>query len=123
MTTATTRVLVVEDSATQAAALAVLLEREGCETIIARRAERALEMLGVEQVDIVLSDVIMPQMSGRHFADWLRKVSPHTKIVFVSGYLDESLQRVNKSDNGMFFLPKPFDPEQLAQTIRHALDS
>jgi hypothetical protein len=40
--------------------------------------------------------------------------------VFVSGYLDESLQQIG---DGMFFLPKPFDPEELAQTIRHALDA
>jgi len=67
--------------------------------------------------------MVMPQMSGRFFADWLRKVSPRTKVVFVSGYLEELMQPEDKIDNGMFFLPKPFDAEQLAQTIRHVLDT
>jgi two-component system, cell cycle sensor histidine kinase and response regulator CckA len=72
----------------------------------------------------LLTDMVMPQMSGRFFADWLRKASPRTKVVFVSGYLEEMmLQPRDKIDSGMFFLPKPFDPEQLAQTIRQALDT
>src|ERR1700730_6426562 len=83
-------------------------------------AQRLITQSAAREIHLLLTDVVMPQMSGRHFADWLRKVSPHTKVVFVSGYLDESLQRI---DHGMFFLPKPFDPEQLAQSIRHALDS
>jgi DNA-binding NtrC family response regulator len=53
----------------------------------------------------------------------MRKASPRTKVVFVSGYLEEMRQSGDKIDNGMFFLPKPFDPEQLAQAIRHALDA
>jgi CheY-like chemotaxis protein len=65
----------------------------------------------------------MPQMSGRCFADWLGKASPETKVVFVSGYLTESLHPGDRIDHGTFFLPKPFDPEQLATTIRQALDS
>ena len=84
-------------------------------------AQRLISARGGCGVDLLLTDVVMPQMSGRHFADWLRKVSPQTKIVFVSGYLDESHQAGNQS--GVFFLPKPFDPEQLAQAIRQALDS
>jgi DNA-binding NtrC family response regulator len=75
------------------------------------------------KIHLLLTDVVMPQMSGRYFADWLKKISPHTKVVFVSGYLTDSLHPGDRIDNGMFFLPKPFDPEQLATTIRQALDS
>ena len=67
--------------------------------------------------------MVMPEMSGRYFADWLCKASPQTKVIFVSGYLEESLQPGDRIEHGMFFLPKPFDPEQLATTIRGALDS
>jgi two-component system cell cycle sensor histidine kinase/response regulator CckA len=86
-------------------------------------AQRLITQSAGQQIDLLLTDMVMPQMSGRYFADWLRKVSPHTKVVFVSGYLEESLHPGDRIENGMFFLPKPFDPEQLAQTIRHALDS
>jgi hypothetical protein len=43
--------------------------------------------------------------------------------VFVSGYLEESLHPGDRIENGMFFLPKPFDPQQLATTVRQAIDS
>ena len=74
-------------------------------------------------IDLLLTDMVMPQMSGRHFADWLRKTSPHTKVIFISGYLQESLHPGDRHDQEVFFLPKPFDPEQLANKVRHALDS
>jgi two-component system cell cycle sensor histidine kinase/response regulator CckA len=86
-------------------------------------AQRLISEQDDQQIDLLLTDVVMPQMSGRHFATWLRKTSPLTKVVFVSGYLDESVAAAQESESGMFFLPKPFDPEQLAQTIRHALDA
>ncbi len=75
------------------------------------------------KIDLLLTDMIMPKMSGRHFADWLRKTSPNTKVIFVSGYLEESLHPRDRLDQGTFFLAKPFDPEQLARKIREALDS
>jgi FixJ family two-component response regulator len=65
----------------------------------------------------------MPQMSGRHFADWLRKTSPHTKVIFISGYLDESIHPGDRRDETTFFLPKPFDTTQLALKVREALDA
>jgi two-component system cell cycle sensor histidine kinase/response regulator CckA len=76
-----------------------------------------------KKIDLLLTDMVMPQMSGRHFADWMRKTSPETKVVFISGYLEESLHPGDRRDREMFFLPKPFDSEQLARKIREALDS
>ena len=82
--------------------------------LIARRANK--------KIDLLLTDMVLPQMSGRQFADWLRATSPHTKVVFISGYLHESLNPGEQREEGMFFLAKPFDPEQLATKIREALD-
>ena len=72
------------------------------------------------KIDLLLTDVVMPQMSGRCFADWMNKTSPGTRVVFISGYLQESLQPDDRRDQ---FLPKPFDPEQLATKIRQVLDA
>jgi CheY-like chemotaxis protein len=83
--------------------------------LIARNVEK--------KIDLLLTDMVMPQMSGRCFADWMSKASPETKVVFISGYLQESLHPGDLRDREMFFLPKPFDAEQLATKIREALDS
>jgi CheY-like chemotaxis protein len=121
--TGTETILVLEDDISVRHISVRVLRTLGYQVIEAANgddAQRLITESASREIHLLLTDVVMPQMSGRHFADWLRKVSPQTKVVFASGYLDESLQRV---DRGMFFLPKPFDPEQLAQSIRHALDS
>ncbi len=72
-------------------------------------------------VHLLLTDIVMPKMSGRNFADWLGRTSPETKVVFISGYLDESLPDPSP-ESDLFFLAKPFSPEQLALKVRTALD-
>ena len=86
-------------------------------------AQRFFSQRGTGKIHLLLTDMVLPQMSGRYFANWLRKASPQTKVVFVSGYLEQSLHPGDRIEDGMFFLPKPFDPEQLATTIRQALDA
>jgi CheY-like chemotaxis protein len=86
-------------------------------------AQRLCEQRGKRKIHLLLTDVVMPQMSGRDLAQWIRKVSPQTKVLFVSGYLDESIDPRGRADGDTFFLSKPFDPEQLATAIRRALDS
>ena len=77
----------------------------------------------VKKIDLLLTDMVIPHMSGRCFADWLSQASPETKVVFISGYMQESLQPSDRREQEMYFLPKPFDAEQLATKIREALDS
>jgi two-component system cell cycle sensor histidine kinase/response regulator CckA len=124
--TGTETILVLEDEISVRHISIRVLRSLGYQVIEAANGDDAQrlikESLG-RQIDLLLTDLVMPQMSGRSFADWLRKVSPGTKVLFVSGYLSESLDAGDKIDKGMFFLPKPFDPEQLAQTVRQALDA
>jgi PAS domain S-box-containing protein len=124
--TGTETILVLEDEISVRHISVRVLRGLGYQVIEASNGDDAQRLIGERSghhVDLLLTDMVMPHMSGRFFADWLRKVSPRTKIVFVSGYLDESYLAHEKIDEGMFFLPKPFDPEQLAQSIRHALDA
>ncbi len=88
---------------------------DDAQQLIARRAGK--------KVDLLLTDMVMPQMSGRCFADWMGKTNPETRVVFISGYLQESLHPGDRRDQEMFFLPKPFDQAQLASKIREALDT
>jgi PAS domain S-box-containing protein len=86
-------------------------------------AQRLLSENGGRKVDLLLTDLVMPQMSGRRFADALRAAHPDIKVLFISGYLEESLQPSDRCEPEMFFLPKPFDTEQLAAKVRETLDS
>ena len=85
-------------------------------------AQRLVTFYADREIHLLLTDMVMPQMSGRDFADWLRESRPQTPVVFISGYLEESILPADRAEDGMFFLPKPFDPEQLAFKIREALD-
>jgi PAS domain S-box-containing protein len=86
-------------------------------------ARRLLSENGGRKVDLLLTDMVMPQISGRRFADALRVAHPNIKVLFISGYLEESLQPSDRCEPGMFFLPKPFDSEQLAAKVREALEA
>jgi CheY-like chemotaxis protein len=119
-------VLVLEDDISVRHISVRVLRKLGYQVIEAANGDDAQQLISERtghDIDLLLTDMVMPQMSGRRFADWLKKISPNTKVVFVSGYLTDSLQPGERIDDGMFFLPKPFDPEQLATTIRQALDS
>ena len=126
MPTGVESVLVLEDDISVRHISVRVLRSLGYNVIEAANGDDAQQLIGKradKKIDLLLTDMVMPQMSGRHFADWLRKTSPQTKVVFISGYLEESLHPGERRDQGMFFLPKPFDPEQLATKIREALDS
>jgi two-component system cell cycle sensor histidine kinase/response regulator CckA len=124
--TGTETILVLEDDISVRHMSLRVLRNLGYQVIEAANGDDAQRLIGENsdrQIHLLLTDMVMPQMSGRFFADWLRKVNPHTKVVFVSGYLKELMQPGDKIDNGMFFLPKPFDSKELAETIRQALDA
>ncbi|MEY2481316.1 MAG: hypothetical protein QOI04_2243 [Verrucomicrobiota bacterium] len=122
----TETILVLEDDVSVRHISVRVLRNLGYDVIEAANGDDAQRLIAQgsdKKIDLLLTDMVMPQMSGRHFAQWLHQTSPHTKVIFVSGYLEESLHPHDRRDPEMFFLPKPFDPEQLAQKIREALDS
>ena len=126
MPTGVESILVLEDDISVRHISVRVLRSLGYDVIEAANGDDAQQLIGKradKKIDLLLTDMVMPQMSGRRFADWLRKTSPQTKVVFISGYLEESLHPGDRRDQEMFFLPKPFDPEQLATKIRQALDS
>jgi two-component system cell cycle sensor histidine kinase/response regulator CckA len=126
MPTGVESILVLEDDISVRHISVRVLRSLGYEVIEAANGDDAQQLIGEradKKIDLLLTDMVMPQMSGRHFADWLHKTSPQTKVVFISGYLEESLHPGDRRGQEMFFLPKPFDPEQLATKIREALDS
>jgi PAS domain S-box-containing protein len=124
--TGTETILVLEDDISVRHLSVRVLRSLGYDVLEAANGDDAQQLIGRRngnKIDLLLTDLVMPQMSGRCFADWMNKTSPGTKVIFISGYLQESLQPPDRRDQEMFFLPKPFDPEQLAAKIRQALDA
>ena len=118
-------VLVLEDEVSVRHISVRMLRELGYEVLEAAHgddAKRLISQNGGRKIDLLLTDMIMPEMSGRHFADWLRKESPQTKVIFVSGYLEESMHPGDRRDPGMCFLAKPFTVDQLASKVREVLD-
>jgi PAS domain S-box-containing protein len=121
----TETILVLEDDVSVRHISVRMLRSLGYEVIEAANSSDARHLLaqnGGRKVDLLLTDMVMPQISGRRFADALRAAYPNINVLFISGYLEESLQPSDRCEPGMFFLPKPFDAEQLALKVREALD-
>jgi CheY-like chemotaxis protein len=126
MPTGTERILVLEDDISVRHISVRVLRSLGYDVVEAANSDDAQQLIAKsadKKIDLLLTDMVMPQMSGRCFADWLRQASPQTKVLFISGYLEESLLPGDRRDQEMFFLAKPFESEQLAAKIREALDS
>jgi two-component system cell cycle sensor histidine kinase/response regulator CckA len=123
--TGTETILVLEDDVSVRHMSVRVLRSLGYEVIEAATsddAQRAFTEDNRREIHLLLTDMVMPQMSGRSFANWLRTVSPETRVIFASGYLEEALRPAERPDPEMFFLAKPFTSEQLALKVREALD-
>jgi two-component system cell cycle sensor histidine kinase/response regulator CckA len=124
--TGTETILVLEDDISVRHLAVRVLRTLGYEVLEAANGDDAQQLIGRrngKHIHLLLTDMVLPQMSGRCFADWMNKTNPETKVVFISGYLQESLNPGDRPEQEMFFLPKPFDQEQLAGKIREALDA
>jgi two-component system, cell cycle sensor histidine kinase and response regulator CckA len=117
-------VLVVEDEEAVRSMTARLLESEGYEVLVSGNGREALDRIqrGVSRLDLVITDVAMPEMNGRQLAEQLRKIRPELPVLFMSGYTDDEMVRRGLIDADHPFLSKPFTPETLAAKARQLID-
>ncbi|AXS41197.1 response regulator [Breoghania sp. L-A4] len=123
--TGSATILLVEDEEAVRAFAARALASRGYTVHEASCGTEALEVLEAAggEVDLVVSDVVMPEMDGPSLLRELRKTKPDLKIIFVSGYAEEAFEK-NLPENEKFsFLPKPFTLKQLATAVKEALSS
>lgn len=118
-------ILIVEDEAAVRDIARSVLESFGYSVIVAENGNAALRILQAieSRVQLLLTDVIMPEMGGRHLADEVRKLHPELPILFMSGHTDDTLSDLALSECRDAFIQKPFTPSGLVQRIRALLDA
>jgi two-component system, cell cycle sensor histidine kinase and response regulator CckA len=120
----TETILVVEDEALILAVTAGMLERSGYRVLAAGSPEDALALVRDcdDRIDLLLSDVIMPGMTGPALAELVRASCPDLKVIYTSGYTANVIAHRGVVDPGVNFLPKPFTRRQLSEKVRRVLD-
>lgn len=118
----TETVLLVEDEAMVRELAARVLRRQGYTVVEAATGAEATRLVDEPgRIDLLLTDVVMPGMSGRELAEQLRLASPGVKLLFMSGYTAAALPP-GTLDPGISLLPKPFTASELAHKVRSVLD-
>ncbi|HEY2361772.1 MAG TPA: PAS domain S-box protein [Candidatus Angelobacter sp.] len=112
-------ILLVEDELDLRNVSAEFLNSLGYSVTCACSGPEALDLLATaDQIDLVITDVVMPKMSGREFANQLLQVRPNTRLLYVSGYADDIVLHNGISRDGMFLLQKPYSLKQLARKVQ-----
>ncbi|MDM7461723.1 MAG: ATP-binding protein [bacterium] len=117
--------LVVEDEPGVLEVATETLRQYGYRVLTAQSPPEALQIaqnLG-EPIHLLITDVVMPVMSGRELADYIQqRLHPNIKVLYVSGYTENTIVHHGVLEPGVNFLPKPYTPTQLAQKVREVLD-
>jgi CheY-like chemotaxis protein len=102
-----------------------VLEARGYRVLAAANGAEALAVFraATEPFDLIVTDVIMPQMGGKELAERLAAERPGLKVLFMSGYTDEAIAQHGVLDRQTALLEKPFTPDTLARKVREVLDS
>jgi CheY-like chemotaxis protein len=118
----TETILLVEDEDSVRAVARQVLQRHGYAVIELARPEDALALMdGSQQVDLLLTDIVMPGVGGRALAAQFTARRPGTRVLFMSGYPAAAIGRHQMLERGLAFLQKPFSAAALAQKVREVL--
>jgi two-component system, cell cycle sensor histidine kinase and response regulator CckA len=120
----TETILLVEDDEMVRKLVNEVLDNEGYRLLEAANGVAALSICAQyeEPIHLLLTDVVMPEMSGRELANRLAAVRSELKVLYMSGYTDDVIVHHGVLDEGTEFIQKPFTPDVLARKIREVLD-
>jgi CheY-like chemotaxis protein len=119
----TERILLVEDEDVVRDVLVQVLRRYGYRVTDAENGPRALALTAddAEPFDLLVTDVVMPGLNGRHLAEHLGRERPDMAVLYISGYPGDELLALGMLDPDRPFLQKPFSPSALARKVRDVL--
>ncbi|HEA69388.1 MAG TPA: hybrid sensor histidine kinase/response regulator [Desulfobacterales bacterium] len=122
--TGTETVLVVEDDGMVRKLAHKVLKDYGYKVLVAENGKEGLKICEENKgpIHLMLTDVVMPEMGGRKLADHLKDLRPEIKVLYMSGYTDNTIVHHGILDKGMNFIQKPFTPETLAAKVRGMLE-
>jgi two-component system, cell cycle sensor histidine kinase and response regulator CckA len=120
----TETILVVEDEALVRDVTRAMLERRGYQVLVANDGEHALRVASEYPgpIALVLTDVIMPRANGRWVADHLRVERPEIRVLYMSGYTEDTIVHHGVLETGITLLEKPFTEQALSRAVRQRLD-
>jgi len=120
----TETILLVEDEEGVRALVRDILQMNGYTVLEASTGKEALNLC--EQygrtIHLMLTDVVMPQMSGRELAEQMAIFKPEIKVLYMSGYTDDAILRHGTLDADLAFIQKPFSPDALVRKVRDVID-
>jgi signal transduction histidine kinase/CheY-like chemotaxis protein len=121
----TETVLLVEDEERVRDMTKEILQESGYQVLEAKHGQDALRVADRHAgiIHLMLSDVVMPQMSGRELAERLAPLRKDMKVLYMSGYTDDAIVHHGVLDEGMSFIEKPFTPNALARKVREILNT
>jgi len=118
-------ILLVEDEAMVRDTAVEGLRVRGYHVLVAECGEEALALAEchAEPIHLLLTDVVMPKMTGEQVAQSVREIRPEIKVLYVSGYTEIAQNGLNMRNTGFQFLAKPFTATELARKVRETLDA
>jgi len=117
-------ILLAEDEEMVRELASVILRNLGYTILEAKQGDEALRVFGQHKgtIDLLLTDVVMPGMSGRELAGRLASLGLKVKVLYMSGYTDDAIVRHGVLEKGVEFIQKPFTVARLAKKVREVLD-
>lgn len=117
-------ILVVDDEISVLTVIKCMLESGDYNVLFANSADAALRIASNQDVaiDLLITDVIMPDMQGPDLAKAILALRPELQVLFVSGYSDSDVVRIKVLNHSLSFLPKPFTPDGLLETVERIVN-
>ncbi len=116
-------ILLVEDNDAVRTTIADILRENGYGLLVANNGRSALKMVSDDTtINLLLTDVIMPDMNGKVLFGEMLKTVPTLKVLYMSGYMDDIIVHHGVLDEGIDFIEKPFNSRAILQKVREILD-